>query len=57
MCWRRFLHWLRYGRCDLRLKECRRRGLYRDPADMVSVCADCLAEIDAPTKAARSPAQ
>lgn len=52
MWWRRVLHRLRYGRCDLCLKEFRRRNLYRDPADMVSTCADCLAEIDAPTKTA-----
>ena len=49
--WRRFLHWLRHGRCALCLKEFRRRDLYRDPGDLVSVCADCLAELEVPTKA------
>lgn len=48
---RKLLHWLRHGQCALCLKEFRRRDLYRDPADIVTLCADCLAEIDAPTKA------
>lgn len=39
--WRRFLHWLRYRRCDLCLKEAR-RPLYRDSGDLgYYMCFEC----------------
>ncbi len=44
--WRRFMHWLRYGKCDLCQREFRRDRLHETDDQMITACCLCLMSLE-----------